>query len=94
MPDINEVHLSGIINKIYPPLTTPSGVVVSRMQLVHYSEQLEGGAKRRVTCNLYCISIAAAIDRDLLQNSVCVSGFLSQNSQKQLVLHITNLHKN
>jgi primosomal replication protein N len=93
MRDLNEVHLSGLINKIYPPIHTPSGVVVSRMQLAHRSEQFEGGVRRRVTCNLYCISVAAVIDPALLGTQVCVSGFLSQNSQKQLVLHLSKIHK-
>lgn len=87
----NEVKLTGLISKIYPPMITPAGVKVARIVLEHSSEQMEGGALRYVKCRIYCVYVAAEINQELLNHHVSVTGFLSVNTQKKLVLHITNL---
>jgi len=87
----NEVKLTGLISKIYPPMITPAGVKVARIVLEHNSEQMEGGALRYVKCRIYCDYVAAEISQELLDHHVSVTGFLSVNTQKKLVLHITNL---
>lgn len=91
MDQYNEVRLTGLITKIYPSMTTPSGVKVARIVVEHVSEQVEGGIKRKVRCKIYCVMVPGEIDEVMLDSHVEINGFLSINTQKQLVLHITNL---
>lgn len=91
MHEENEVCLTGIISKIYPVVVTPAGVSVARLVLEHDSEQVEGGIKRRVKCKIYCVYVAGKILAEWLNCRISVVGFLSINSQKEIVLHITKI---
>lgn len=91
MHEENEVCLTGIISKIYPAVVTPVGVSVARLVLEHNSEQVEGGIKRRVKCKIYCVYVAGKILAEWLNCRISVVGFLSINSQKEIVLHITKI---
>lgn len=91
MYEENEVCLTGIISKIYPVVVTPTGVSVARLVLEHNSEQVEGGIKRRVKCKIYCVYVAGKILAEWLNCRISVVGFLSINSQKEIVLHITKI---
>ncbi|MEN9945844.1 MAG: hypothetical protein RLZZ293_230 [Pseudomonadota bacterium] len=87
----NQVKLSGIISKVYPLMTSPTGAVISRIILTHNSQQLESKVLRKVHCNIFCVAINQNLSQEWLNCQVVVSGFLSMNMQKQIVLHITNL---
>ena len=91
MHEENEVCLTGIISKIYPAVVTPAGVSVARLVLEHNSEQVEGGIKRRVKCKIYCVYVAGKNLAEWLNCRISVVGFLSINSQKEIVLHITKI---
>jgi|JI91814CRNA_FD_contig_31_6110886_length_584_multi_3_in_0_out_0_1 primosomal replication protein N len=91
MHEENEICLTGIISKIYPAVVTPAGVSVARLVLEHNSEQVEGGIKRRVKCKIYCVYVAGKILAEWLNCRISVVGFLSINSQKEIVLHITKI---
>lgn len=91
MHELNEVKLTGAISKIYPRVTTPVGLSVSRFVLEHDSMQLEAGIMRKVNCKIFCIFTAQKIDQEMLDCRVSVIGFLSTNAQKELVLHITHI---
>ena len=91
MYEENEVCLTGIISKIYPVVVTPTGVSVARLVLEHNSEQVEGGIKCRVKCKIYCVYVAGKILAEWLNCRISVVGFLSINSQKEIVLHITKI---
>ena len=91
MHEENEVCLTGVISKIYPAVVTPAGVSVARLVLEHNSEQVEGGIKRRVKCKIYCVYVACKILAEWLNCRISVVGFLSINSQKEIVLHITKI---
>lgn len=93
MRPINEVVLTGIVQKIYPPLTTPAGVVVSRFVLEHLSSQIENEQKRQVRCKMFCVIIGSELTSSLLETNVEVRGFLNTNLQKQLILHINKIEK-
>lgn len=93
MRQINEVIITGIIQKIYPLVLTPVGVKVSRFVLEHSSEQIENNQQRKVHCKIFCVKVGSELGCDLLNSQVSVSGFLSTNMQKQLVLHINKIDK-
>jgi primosomal replication protein N len=91
MTECNQVCLTGIINKVYPPLTTPSGVSVTRFIVQHESWQVENQHSRKVKCRIFCVWLGATAPLVGETDPVKVTGFLSMNSQNKLVLHITNI---
>lgn len=91
MHEINEVRLTGFITKVYPQVMTPAERKVSRFVLEHQSEQYEINKLRWVKCKIFCVSLAYEITEKMLNCRVSASGFLSLNSHKELVLHITNI---
>ena len=94
MEQSNTTQISGQIVKVYPLRETPAGVRVFSFVLEHVSRQIEGGVPRAVKCRLFCIIINAKIDiaDNLEQQFVELTGFLSQNSKAQLVLHVSQLN--
>ena len=91
MQEINELTLSGYIKKIYPIALTPAGTSVARFVLEHFSSQIEAGTKRQVRCKVFCVYVGGNIAENMLAQQVKVNGFLSTNSQQELVLHITKI---
>ena len=89
----NETKLSGKIAKVYPVKHTLHGVPVISFVLEHLSRQIECGASREVKCRVYCVWLDGKeyLNIELLEQYISVTGFLSQNSKSQLVLHITQL---
>lgn len=94
MEQSNTTRISGQIIKVYPLRETPAGINVLSFVLEHLSRQVEGGIPRTVKCRLYCIIVNAKIDtaNNLEQQFVELTGFLSQNSKAQLVLHVSQLN--
>lgn len=91
----NSVQISGKIRKVYPLKYTLLNLPVVSFVLEHASEQLELDVLRKVNCSLYCImldkkKIVANLD-DLLGQLVTVSGFLSYNAKKQIILNVQTL---
>lgn len=91
MAEINQVTLSGYIAKLYPAFTTPAGIPVVRMLLEHSSTQIEAMAARQVRCKIFSIWVSGKISAEQLHHQVEVSGFLSLNKNKNLILHINTL---
>lgn len=93
MRQINEITITGIIQKVYPLILTPVGVKVSRFVLEHISEQIENNQQRNVYCKVFCVLVGSELDNSLLKSQVSVGGFLNTNMQKQLVLHVHKIDK-
>lgn len=87
MTELNEVVLTGVITKVYPTVTTPSGVNVARLMLEHNSQQIEANELRQVKCKVYCLFVKQEIGEDKIGESIKLTGFLATNKDNQLVLH-------
>jgi len=86
----NKLVVSGRITKTYPLRDTPSGVKIARFVLEHVSTQIEAGLKCEVKCKLFCVWVdPQGLEQIENGNTVHVTGFLSNNSKAELVLHIT-----
>ena len=93
---LNEVTLSGELTAVEPLRYTPSGVPLSGFRLLHRSQQIEGGVKRQVECELPGVAIAqVALGMSGLAtgHTVTVRGFLNRKNRMsaQLVLHATSM---
>ncbi len=88
----NEVILTGVVKKIYPPIVTVNKVKVERFVLEHQSVQEENGALRKVYCKMFCMILGNELS-DILDLTVKVYGFIGANSQGQLVLHVNKIEK-
>lgn len=82
----NQINLSGIVAKVYENVITPNNVKVARFVLKHSSVQMESNEPRNVQCRIFCICLEN-ITLPELNDEIIVTGFLSMNSQKNLVLH-------
>ena len=90
---VNSAKISGKVVKIYQLQQTLSGLPVFSFLLEHVSNQIEAGNSRVAKCQVYCIVVnnKDILAQNLLDCSVVVSGFLSQNSKQQLVLNVQNV---
>jgi primosomal replication protein N len=93
MQQTNEVKITGFIKKIYPLVTTPNGVKITRLILEHNSTQEEHYKKRKVYCKVFCLLVGSELSLDFIDAHVEAYGFLSANAQQQLVLHISKIKK-
>ena len=95
---VNELTLTGELTAVEPLRYTPAGVPLSGFRLLHRSQQLEGGVKRQVECELPGIAMAqVALGMSGLRagHAVTVRGFLNRKNRMsaQLVLHATSMEQ-
>jgi primosomal replication protein N len=93
---VNEVTLTGELTAVEPLRYTPAGVPLSDFRLLHRSQQIEGGVKRQVECELPGVAMAqVALGMSGLNagHTVTVTGFLNRKNRMsaQLVLHATSI---
>ena len=93
---MNKLVLSGEVVQIEPLRYTPAGLPLQSFSIIHTSEQLEAGVKRRVECevNVVAIGDVAIQAHAIAQNTqVLLEGFIARRSLKstQLVLHLNVL---
>ena len=93
MQTTNEVHLSGIVGRDYPLKHTPFGLPVISFVLDGISSQVECGLERAVKHAIYCIYVGdkEIANIKLFGRMVLVKGFLSNNKDKQIILHVKQL---
>ena len=90
----NEIKITGIVKTIYPLITTVNKLNVVRFVLEHQSILEEYGQLRKVYCKMFCMILGAVDTNDLLlEQTVKVDGFISANSQQQIVLHVNKIEK-
>ena len=89
----NEVHLSGLVCRSYPLKLTPFGLPVVSFVIEGSSTQVEAGLERIVKHTIYCIFVgdAEVAKINLLGRNILVKGFLSNNKDKQIILHVKQL---
>lgn len=94
--EVNEVILTGELIVVEPLRYTPAGVPLSSFRVLHRSQQIEGGVKRQVECELPGVAMAqvalgmAGFTAGL---RVRIRGFLNRKNRMsaQLVLHATSM---
>ena len=96
--ETNAVALSGELSAIEPLRHTPAGIPLVNFRLLHKSQQVEGGYKRQVDCEITGIAlgeIAVAVSRMPQGRLVSVEGFLNRKNRMsaQLILHVTRAHE-
>ena len=92
--ETNAVALSGALAAIEPLRHTPAGIPLVNFRLLHKSQQVEGGYKRQVDCEITGVAlgeIAMAVARMPQGRLVSVEGFLNRKNRMsaQLILHVT-----
>jgi primosomal replication protein N len=95
---VNEVTLTGELTAVEPLRYTPAGIPLSGFTLLHRSQQVEGGVKRQVECELPGVAVAqVALGMSGLRagHAVTVRGFLNRKNRMsgQLVLHATSMEQ-
>lgn len=90
----NSVSLTGKLAVIEALRHTPAGLPLIQFRLAHQSQQLEGGFKRQVECELNCVAlgeVATGLATLEAGAQVRVTGFLNRKNRMsaQLVLHAT-----
>ncbi len=93
MQSYNEIKLTGVIKKVYPLVTTINNVNVARFILEHQSVLKENNQLRKVFCKMFCVVVGSSNLDNLLNCNVKILGFVSTNSQQQLVLHVNEIEK-
>jgi primosomal replication protein N len=93
---MNRIELSGVLKSRGPLRSTPAGVPAIEFIIGHLSEQEEAGMKRRVECEINCVSLGATaglVNVALLGSGLALSGFLAARSLKNrtLILHVNNI---
>ena len=92
----NRVVLRGRLIELDIMRHTPGGVPILKFRIGHESSQIEGGASRKVSCEV----TGVAFDREAkllasahLGSPLAISGFLDRKgrSRHQLVLHATHI---
>ena len=91
---LNQLRLDGQVVERGAVRYTPAGIPVIEFRLQHTSEQVEGGGKRKVDCEVGCIALGplANLLSGMNAGSLCsATGFLAAKSLKNrsLVLHVT-----
>ncbi|MDR3391200.1 MAG: primosomal replication protein N [Sulfuriferula sp.] len=94
--EVNQLLLDGTLTHLETLRYTPAGVPLIECRIRHESKQIEGGSERIVNVEIAAIAIgelARKVSRLNLTQTLHVSGFLAQKSQKsqQIVLHICSL---
>jgi primosomal replication protein N len=91
---LNLLRLDGQVLERGAVRYTPAGIPVIEFKLQHESEQLEGGSKRKVDCEIACVALGplANLLSGMNAGSLCsATGFLAAKSlrNRSLVLHVT-----
>ena len=94
--ELNEVTLTGELTAVEPLRYTPAGVPLSGFRILHRSQQIEGGVRRQVECELPGVAmaqVALGMSGVKAGRTVTVRGFLNRKNRMsaQLVLHATSL---
>ena len=92
----NRVVLRGRLIELDILRHTPGGVPVLRFRIEHESSQTEGGASRRVSCEVAGVAFdreAKLLSSARLGSPLTIGGFLDRKgrSRHQLVLHATQI---
>jgi primosomal replication protein N len=93
---VNEVVLTGELTAVEPLRYTPAGVPLSGFRILHRSQQIEGGVKRQVECELPGVAmaqVALGMSGFTAGRTVTIRGFLNRKNRMstQLVLHATSM---
>lgn len=91
---LNQLRLDGQVVERGAVRYTPAGIPVIEFRLQHESEQIEGGGKRKVDCEVSCVALGplANLLSGMTAGSLCsATGFIAAKSLKNrsLVLHVT-----
>ncbi|MEQ1667149.1 MAG: primosomal replication protein N [Sulfuriferula sp.] len=92
----NRVELSGILTQRDALRYTPAGLPLIECRILHESQQIEAGLTRQVKVEVAALAVgelAQQLSQVALAQTLSVSGFLAQKSQKSshIVLHICSL---
>lgn len=92
----NRVVLRGRLIELDILRHTPGGVPILKFRIEHESSQTEGGASRRVSCEVTGVAFdreAKLLSSAQLGSTLTISGFLDRKgrSRHQLVLHATHI---
>ena len=92
----NRVVLRGRLIELDILRHTPGGVPILKFRIEHESSQTEGGASRRVSCEVTGVAFereAKLLSSARLGAPLTISGFLDRKgrSRYQLVLHATHI---
>jgi primosomal replication protein N len=92
----NRVVLRGTLIELDSLRHTPGGVPILKFRIEHESSQAEGGANRRVNCEVTGVAFdreAKLLSSARLGSPLTISGFLDRKgrSRHQLVLHATHI---
>ncbi len=98
MQSDNWLTLRGELTHIEPQRFTPAGIAIVEAVLLHRSEQVIGGAKRRVECELTVQASdqrAGVLGRQKVGAQVALAGVLNRRSvnSRQLILILNELEK-
>jgi primosomal replication protein N len=92
----NRVSLHGRLVELDALRYTPAGVPIVKFRLAHESEQSEGGAVRKVDCEVAGVAFEA--EAKLLASArlgaeMSITGFLDRKGRtsRQVVLHATRI---
>lgn len=95
---MNKLVLDGVVASIEPLRYTPAGIPLLSFVIQHVSDQIEGGMKRKVDCEIKAMALGnltgtTALTKLKVGDAIKASGFLAKRSLKstQLVMHINEM---
>ncbi len=91
---LNQLRIDGQVVERGAVRYTPAGIPVIEFRIQHESEQVEGGGKRKVDCEIACVALGSLANllSGMTASSLCsATGFLAAKSlrNRSLVLHVT-----
>jgi primosomal replication protein N len=92
----NQVELIGVLTQRDILRYTPAGLPLIECKILHESQQIEANLARQVKVEIAALAVgelALTLSQLALAQSISVTGFLAQKSQKSthIVLHICSL---
>jgi len=94
---MNKLVLGGVVASVEPLRYTPAGIPLLSFVIQHVSDQIEGGMKRKVECEVSAVALGDVALKVLkTDDQIIVTGFLAKRSLKsaQLVMHINEISFN